>query len=73
MRPISIFFPSASVAAPRWLGRVGDPLVDAGCSAVVVTGSTTLRKEFDPGPAGLARITADGVVAARSRKRVQPR
>jgi FlaA1/EpsC-like NDP-sugar epimerase len=67
MRPTSIFFPLAYAAAPRRLGRVGVPLVDAGCWAVALTGATWLRYEFDFGQAdlaGLARITAATVAIA---------
>lgn len=59
MRSTSIFFPLSCVSAPRWLGRAGIPMVDAGAWAVGLAGATWLRYEFAldrVDPLGLARV-----------------
>ena len=64
MRPTSIFFPLTYAATPRWLGRAGTLMADAGVWAAALVGATWLRYEFDLGhvdPNGLARITAAAV------------
>lgn len=64
MRPTSIFFPLTYISAPRWLGRTGAPMIDAGAWAVALTGATWLRYEFNLGQVdahNLARITSAAV------------
>jgi FlaA1/EpsC-like NDP-sugar epimerase len=61
MRPTSIFFSLTYMAAPRWLGRAGTPLVDAGAWVVALTGAAWLRFEFDFGQVNalaLARVAS---------------